>query len=308
MDWNDQPSFTANEINLIQTLPAATKINDWIEDFCKTFNLVMINRAEKSFELNTRSNTQVNDLSRIIDLDNRTSASRRRNEPLRLPYLYEFGFSEDTSEEGYYAGMDDEIDPETGYKTGEKVVNSGKSGKGIYYTGSTESNKLTESSAFSYCWYKAIEDKINSETLNIPVITDYEVWRGDIFDYEEMREKSYTDKTQRFWYKSGVKGVLMKEDRPATIALVSNKYSGDKKLVLDYEDKEDSIIRNFFLLFTNSNNNYTVVECNLTAEEYSRLGETLVRLNGDLYNIAEVDGYDPLGKNKATMRLIRRVI
>lgn len=308
MDWNDQPSFTTDEIDLIQTLPADIKINDWIENFCKTFNLAIINKAEKSFELNTRSNTLVNDLSQVIDLDNRTSISRRRNEPLRLPYLYEFGFTDDTSEEGYYASMDDETDSETGYKTGEKVVNSGKNGKGVYYTGSTESNKLTETSAFSYCWYKEIEDKVDTGTLNIPVITDYEVWQGDIFDYEEMKEKSYTDKTQRFWYKSGSKVVLMTEDRPATIALVANEYNGNKKLILDHEDKEGSIVRSFFLLLTNSNNDYTIVECNLTAEEYSRLSEILVKLNGDLYNIAEIDGYDPLGKNKATIRLIRRVI
>ena len=308
MNWNDQSSFTANEIDLIQALPIDIKINDWIENFCKTFNLSIINRVEKSFELNIKNNNLVNDLSQFIDLDKKTSIKLLRNEPLRLPYLYEIGFSTDTSEEGYYSTMEDEIDSETGYKTGEKIVNSGKSGKGIYYTGSTESNKLTETFAFSYCWYKELEDKINKEILNIPVITDYEVWLGDIFDYEEMSEKSYTDKTQRFWYKSDIKEVMINQERAVSIALVANKYNGQRKLTLDYEDNKDSIIQNFFLLLTNNDNDYTVVECRLTAEEYSKLDKTLVKLNGDLYHIAEVDGYDPLGKSSATLRLIRRII
>ncbi|MDH6309607.1 hypothetical protein M2451_001973 [Dysgonomonas sp. PFB1-18] len=60
------------------------------------------------------------------------------------------------------------------------------------------------------------------------------------------------------------------------------------------------------LLLTNQKH-YTIVNCYLSPEEYKDLGRSLVKLNGDLYYAAEIDGYDPLGKKPGTIKLIRQI-
>ena len=134
-----------------------------------------------------------------------------------------------------------------------------------------------------------------------------EAWEKD-YDYADMMAKYYSDKAQRFWYKSGLFDISI-EGTPLKFALVSNSYTnGDKKLVLDYGNETDSILNEYFLLLLNSTNSYTVVDCLLTPEEYNNLKISLVKFNGDLYNIAEIDGYDPLCKKKGILKLIRKII
>lgn len=309
MSWNDPANIAENATDLIKYLPADAKVNDWIDNFCKTFNLEMTNTGNNTFALNIKKNNIITHPGMLIDLDRKSSATARTNEPLGLPYLYELGFTADTAEQGYYESMEDEKDPETGQKTGEKIVNSGNSGKGEYHTGSRETSKISQTSNFSYCWYKTIEDKVNGIKRQVPVITDHEVWENDAYDYEEMSQKIYTDKSQRFWYKTNETiPVDVLSGKTAALALVANEYNGQEKLILDYNNIDNSIMKSFFLLLINSDNNYTLVECTLSAQEYALLDKALIKFNGDLYNVAEVDGYDPLGINKSSIKLIRRII
>ena len=143
----------------------------------------------------------------------------------------------------------------------------------------------------------------------VPVIADHEVWENK-YDYAEMMDNKYYEKAQRFWYKSGSVNLMINENDKVAIdiALVDNVYNGSQhRLMLNYKNEHDSIMKSFFLLLTNNDNSYTIVDCYLTAEEYSRLNKSLVKLNGDLYHIAEVDGYDPLKKGQGTMKLIRKI-
>lgn len=218
--------------------------------------------------------------------------------------MYELGFTVDTSEEGYYKTMDINKDTE------EPILGTGDNGGGTFETGSQDTTKTTQTSSFSYCWYKSLyeseEDKENKDIfMSVPVITDHEIWDND-YDYAEMLSKQYFDKSLRFWYKSGVKELDLGLDRKATIALVSNEYKGDHEQTLNYRNEPNTIMSNYFLLLTNRKY-YTVVECYLTPEEYSNLDIALVRFNGDLYNVAEIDGYDPLGRRKSTLKLIRKI-
>lgn len=304
MNWIDNPTFDEGKINLTNFLPCDVKVNDWIDNFCKTFNLVLTSKNNTDFELNIRNNSIPNTLANIIDLDQHTDIQQRQNETLRLPYLYELGFAADSNEEGYYETMKDKADPKTGIKTGEKIVNSGESGGGKFYTGSDESNKVTQTSNFSYNWFKALIDKDGNPLINVPVISDREAWAGD---YKEMMNKTYYDKMQRFWYQSGTFDINLTSKDKVTASLISNEFNKIRKLILDYEDKADSIMRSFFFLLIN-NNKYTTVEYCLTPEEYSNLDKALIKFNGDLYYTAEVDGYDPLNKKKCRMKLIRKMI
>lgn len=299
MNWNDPATFTENEIDLIKFLPSNIKVNEWIDNFCKTFNLEIINTGTTNFDLNIKKNKLATNSSLLIDLDRKANVTQRTNESLNLPYMYEFNFTADTAEEGYYETMEE--------KDGEKVVNSGENGGGQYYTGSGETTKLSQNSSFSYCWYKKLtEDGTNFE---VPVITDHEIWENiDEYDYEEMSKKFYPDKNQRFWYKSGIKDIRINNEKSAKVAMVTNEYKGQTNLILDYKNESDSIMKNFFLILMNNNSDHTIVESYLSPEEYSNLDKALVKFNGDLYYTAEVDGYDPLGKKKCRLKLIRKII
>lgn len=307
MDWNyskeDNPEdngfFVENQIDLIQSLPSEMKVNDWIDNFCKAFNLILYNTGGKNFNLDIKDKGTVGNTSIIIDLDNKVNVNQALNQPLNLPYVYELGFTVDNSEEGYFRSIT-EFD-----KDGEPILASGDNGGGMFETGSHNTSKISQMSSFSYCWYKDIEYTRDGSTLRLPVITDKEIWKND-YDYKEMLSKLYLDKGLRFWYKSGVKELDLGLDRTATVALVSNEYNGDHKQTLNYRNEPNTIMSNYFLLLTNRKY-YTVVECYLSPEEYSNLDIALVRFNGDLYNIAEIDGYDPLGRRKCTLKLIRKI-
>lgn len=299
MNWNDDPDYKEGEMDLSGFLPSGVKVNDWIDNFCKAFNLELINKNSKNFELNIKKNSIPSSPTNVIDIDNRANSYQCRNESLKLPRLYELGFTIDTAEEGYFRSMTlDEHD--------EQITNSGTDGKGLFYTGSNETATITQSSNFSYCWYKDLYNKEGKLMATIPVISDHEIWDHD-YDYKETAGKSYYDKAQRFWYRNGVLPVTT-GGKPMDVALVSNEHEGIIPLALDYEYKPNSIMKNFFLILTNNNNDYTTVNCFLSAEEYARLDKSLIRFNSDLYNVAEVDGYDPLRKQQCTLKLIRRII
>ncbi|WP_255490615.1 hypothetical protein [Dysgonomonas sp. 511] len=301
MNWNAPTEFELGRMNLIKQLPSNIKVNDWVENFCKAFNLDLVHGKKNTIELNVKNKNIINNITNIIDLDKRGGISQRTNNPLKLPYSYELGFTVDTNEEGYYRKM--EIDE----KTGGRIPNSGENGGGIYLTDSIETNKISQTSNFSYCWYMDIIDDINNTSLSIPVITDHDLWDNKS-DYADMLSKEYYDKAQRFWYQSGIYDIQSKENN-FKLAMVSNTYNDKgKRIILDYKDTPNSIIQNYFLLLTHSDNNYTIVDCLLTPEEYINLNKSFIKLNGDLYTVAEIDGYDPTCKRKASLKLIRKTI
>lgn len=300
MNWNDASTFTKDEINLIKFLPSEVKVNDWIDNFCKAFNLRLENTGTNRFELNIKSTDIMSRLSNIIDLDKKANVYQRSNQSLGLPYMYDLGFTIDNNEEGYVRSMS------VSEETGERVLNTGTTGGGQFRTGSFETNVIQQTSNFSYCWYKQLFDTNENDLIKVPVITDSEIWEND-YDYGEMMGKTFFDKSQRFWYKTGVKELILNNNAVADIAIVGNEYSGASRLILDYENKSDSILRNYFLLLTNSKS-YTIIDCYLSPEEYTMLSKSLIKFNGDLYHAAEIDGYDPLGKNTGTLKLIRRIV
>lgn len=308
MDWKAEATFYEDEINLTKFLPADVKVNDWIENFCKAFNLDLIHKGGNNLEINIKTNDIVKSTSRLIDLDSRASVLQRADEPLRLPYAYELGFTVNTGEEGYYASITEMVRDEWGKPTNEKVITAGDNGGGKFYTGSQETSIVNQTSNFSYNWFKNIKNEENQSMLKLPVISEKEIWdRGK--DYYEMIKKQYTNLPQRFWFHSGwFTTETVKDKGSVSLATVSEEYNGRLKLSLNYKDQPESIMRSFFLILADNNNNYTKVSCLLTPDEYADLGKYPVKLNGDLYNVAEVDGYDPLQKQKCTLKLIRRII
>lgn len=300
MNWNDKTDFLYENINLIRFLPSDVRINDWVDNFCKAFNLDLIQTAADKAELRTKKNSFAN-ANRIIDLDGKTNVTlKRHNQPLNLPAVYQVGFTVDKNEQGY-------------------KENNGESGGGRYETGSTEMTTINQTSNFSYNWFKTIEDKANSKTLSLPLISDAEIWLRKSADYEEMMKKDYINKAQRFWYKSQsdpLFPVPIEGNIKIQTAMVSDTYLGKLPMRLDYKsqmqnidsNKIPSILDSYFILFADADNSYTTVECFLDAEEYNAIPNSLIKLNGDLYYTAEIDGYEPSGRKKTTLKLIRKFL
>jgi hypothetical protein len=89
---------------------------------------------------------------------------------------------------------------------------------------------------------------------------------------------------------------------------LSNTFNnGNKILHLNYKNQPDTLLRSFFSIVATNESHYTEIECFLSPEEYEQLdGSTTVQFNGDLYYVAAIEGYDPLGMNKTKLKLIKK--
>ena len=290
MDWSEN-QWLKDKIDLMTFLPAEDKIDTFIDNFCKAFNLSLIQTGAETFELNVKQTRSISRTSFVIDLDNKAHVDRdRTNSSLNLPSAYEIGFTVKQEEQGY--------------------IETGEDGGGKYVTGNTVNDALKQTSTFSYNWYKQMYDELNRELPLFPIISDGEVWeKKDSEDYGDMQKKRYTNLAQRFFYLKDAYRFpsYVIAERPY-LALVSSSLDASNIMRLDYKNQPNTILTTYFNLLTNNENCYTTVDCYLTPEEYSNINNSIIKFNGDLYYIAEIDGYDPLGQRKATLKLIRKIL
>ncbi|SHJ65939.1 hypothetical protein SAMN05444350_1448 [Bacteroides stercorirosoris] len=290
MDWNDPVNFDVDSINLVGFLPADVKTDDFIDNFCKAFNLRLSQIDAETFSLDVKqSKTAVSNL--FINLDNLASVRDRSNQPLGLPSLYKLGFTVDVEEEGY--------------------VVSGDDGGGEFETGVTEEKVVEQKSNFSYNWFKQITKRQSNGDiiLQLPVISKHEVWTAEL-SYPDAMAKRYTNQAARFWYYDGLLNDLGASftfnSRDLSIAKVSNEIQGLS--ILNYKNQKLTILDNYFTLLINGSSHYTEVEGYLTPDQYEALnGSIMAMFNGDLYYVAELSGYDPSNRNKTKIKLIRKI-
>lgn len=286
MDWNDAPNFDTDSVNLMGFLSADMQTNDFIDNVVKAFNLQLTQTGENAFSLNVKQ-SRTSTSSRSIDLDRTASVKQRTNTPLGLPSAYDLGFTVDPGEQGF--------------------VESGEDGGGRYLTGAIEGNILEQKSAFSYNWFKDITK--GAAVLPLPIISKAEAW-NPVAPYSEAMLNRYTDLAYRFWYFDGLlndlgatfefNGIDMK------LAKVSNSFGAAS--VLSYKNQRGTILDNYFTILINGSSDYTEILSYITPAQYKELnGSVFVRFNSDMYYLAEITGYDPANRNKATLKLIRRV-
>lgn len=289
LDWNDSSTFEADRIDLFKFMPQEEKVDDWITEFCKAFNLRLSQSGGNTFSLDTKPTRKSYDGS-YIELDGVAAVSDRVNTPLGLPSLYKLGFTVDTEEEGYFFSKDD--------------------GGGEYATGAIEEKIVEQKSKFSYNWFKDITwwNGTGSITLPLPVISKHEAWTAEM-PYAEAVRKRYTDLAARFWLYGGLLNDLGASfsfnGSNIAVARVTNS---DTLITLDYKGGKLSILDGFFTLLMTGGSHYTKAEGYLSPAQYEALnGTTYAMFNGDLYYVAELSGYDPSGRNKTEIKLIRKI-
>lgn len=285
MDWNDAPDFDIDSINLIGFLSSGMKADDFIDNFCKAFNLRLSQSGPTTFALDVKQSKRAVS-SQYVNLDGVASVRDKANTSLGLPSLYRLGFTVDVEEEGY--------------------VRTGQDGGGQYATGTVEENEIEQKTSFSYCWYKNITK--GGVALPLPVISKNEVWLPG--SYPAQMAKRYTDQAYRFFYFDGLLNALGAtfdfNGVDLQLAKVSNTLAGVSEL--SYENKRLTILDNYFTILINGSSHYTEVEGYITPIQYAQLnGSVMAMFNGDLYFIAELGGYDPTGRNKTKLKLIRKI-
>lgn len=289
MDWNDTPNFETDDIDLVKFLNAEIKTDDFIEQFCKAFNLKISQTGINTFTLDVKQKKTALS-NRYVTLDELTAVDDRSNQPLDLPSIYKLGFTIDTDEEGY--------------------VVTGETGGGEYATGARDGAIVEQKSTFSYNWFKGItKDETSGDViLPLPVISKAEVW-NNAAPYADAMVKRYTDQAYRFWYYDGLLNDLGATFSFNGVALDIAKVTGARPgSVLDYKNLPYTILDNFFTIVVDGGSDYTVVEGYLSPLLYERLdGSVYAQFNGDLYYVAEISGYDPAGKNKTQIKLIRKL-
>lgn len=286
MNWNDAPNFTTDTIDLVQFLYGDMKTDEFIDNFVKAFNLKLSQLDARTFALDLKQTRQsVSSLS--VDLDAVASVNMRENSPLGLPSLYKIGFTINTEEQGF--------------------AESGDDGGGTFSTGAIEENIVEQKSTFSYNWYKDIQQ--GGVALKLPIISKSDVWDA-LMAYPEAMTKRYTDLPYRFWYFDGQlndSGASFEFNNDLLVlAQVSNEMEGVN--ILNYKNARFTLLDNYFTVLINGASHYTEIEAYITPQMYAALnGAMLAKFNGDMYYIAELSGYDPTGRNKTKLKLIRRI-
>lgn len=286
MNWNDAVNFDVDSINLVGFLSADMKTDDFIDNFCKAFNLKLTQVDASTFNLDVKQSKKTVS-AQYINLDGLASVRDKVNTSLGLPSLYKLGFTVDTEEEGY--------------------VRTGDDGGGQYATGATEENVVEQKSSFSYNWFKDITK--GAVTLPLPVISKNAVWLPTE-SYPTAMAKRYTDQAYRFFYYDGLLNDLgasfLFNGAELKIAKVSNTLGGLSEL--SYKNQRYTILDNYFTILINGSSHYTELEGHITPVQYAQLnGSIMAMFNGDQYYIAELGGYDPAGKNKTKIKLIRKI-
>lgn len=280
------------QINLINFLDSDTKTDDFINELVKCFNLRLIQTNEKTFELNSEE-LKIVMPKPIIDIDDRASIMNRANEPLGLPKSLKLGFTIDVDEAGYN-------------------LSNYESGGGEFNIGTIDGDTTEQTTKFSYNWYYPIKykpDTAVTATFELPIISNYEAYKGNSDDYEEMQQKLYTQKAYRFWYYKDLlnNGSITVDKKDLCIADVINEYNTDASNILTFKNEPNTIMSNYFKLIMSNDTNYTEIETYLKPYEYEQLdGTHLVHLNGDLYYCSKIEGYEPL-TGYCKLYLIRKV-
>lgn len=312
MDWEGESDFGTEKLDLFKFLPSEVKVDEWLDNFCKAFNLQIVQKDKTNFELNIKQNQDRISYA-ILDISDKASVLHRNNLPLGLPAMYKLGFKINEEEKGYCGA---EIDNVTGPND---PLATKDDGGGFFETGTIDGTTVDQVSSFSYNWFKKI--KKDEQNLFFPIITEYKIWDSGTLNYSEMQQKLYTHYGQRFWYKTGEtynlgrlwkkKGLDNSEpdkELDLQVPVLSDVYNGNPSLCLNYKDEANSIMNAYFSIVASNDSNYTEIECYLSPDEYDRMdGNMLVKFNDDLYYIATVEGYDPLNINKAKIRLIRKL-
>lgn len=305
------------DLRLSNFLNNETTITSFIDGVQKAYNLQITQDGkniwiDKPYNVGEQGNY-------AIEFDNRVNSNDVESIAIDYPKSMSVNYSIDTDEWGFERSV-----------TPQSMMNEPNwEDYGDYGNTVIELNNDTYVTAtsdislpFSYTWYDnftwievdstGTQDDASTETLRIPVISNYS-YMIDGYDYEEsMKHDGYSLK-QRFWFrpKRNPYAYVMLDSYPSErvdLYIPSNSLTINGNILnLSYKTTENSLLKYFnFIPYISSN--YVKVNAHITPDEYNDIKNgAMIHFDSDLYLPSEITGFDPTNENETEITLIAKV-
>lgn len=307
----NNPSEFDYDLRLSNFLSNETTITSFIQGCTDAFNL-QLRQDGNNIWIDTKKNAERYN-GYAVNIDDRTSSYEAESSiidyPKSMAIKYkidedEWGFERSVTPQSMLNQPDWKDYADYGYSTIELNDDA-------YVTNTSE-----KTIPFSYTWYDTFNfyytDSANTQTstsipLRMPVISHFE-YMIDGYNYDEaMRQDGYS-LAQRFWYRPTLTTAsIWTDSKPTERVYIYLPSNTNGVLNLSYKTTENSLLR-YFNTSAYLASNYVTVEVYLNPMEYNDLKNgAMVWFDRDLYLVAEIQGYDPTGYNKTTLKLIKKV-
>lgn len=294
-NWSLSNSKFGKDLNLGEFLHKGQEQRQFIHDFIDTFNLACT--VEGNNIVFNKSNVNTGS---YIDLDDRVNVKDIKILPIPYPYTYEVQFSIDDEEAGFYNSV-----VESGHINDDNWKDYAERGSEKVVTNNRDINNEEKRIALkkSYTWYHDF-NLYNKHTVKLPVIALDENFI-DGADYEEMMQKDGRSLKQRMFFLTGdTFNVKTVDGVSITSPVLVNSKDG---LTLNYYRNDNtSLLNRYYTITKYIKSNYIEFEVFLTYDEYEKIkhGST-IKVDGDLYVVSSMQGFDLSGYNKTKITAIK---
>lgn len=304
------PTEFPTQLNLFDFTNNETKASDWITNIQKAFNL----------EITTEGNTVTIDVkktpnSRIgyaVDIDDRINQYEAESEYISYPRSMSVKYKINKDEWGFEKTVSqDHINDADWYDYGDSGYTVIQLNDDTYETSSQDIQ-----TDFSYTYYDIFKFKnvdvngnedTNEKLILLPVI-ELSQYMADGYGYDEAMKHDGYSLSQRFWFrqKPSTDGVYLHDNLHEFVNFsIPTNHLDDFNL--SYKDSETSILTEYFTCNPMLDSNYVNVDVYISPSEYKDIKNgAFVHFDSDLYVISEMEGYDPSGIDKASLKLIKK--
>lgn len=304
------PTEFPTQLNLFDFTNNETKASDWITNIQKAFNL----------EIRTEGNTVTIDVkktpnSRIgyaVDIDDRINQYEAESEYISYPRSMSVKYKINKDEWGFEKTVSqDHINDADWYDYGDSGYTVIQLNDDTYETSSQDIQ-----TDFSYTYYDIFKFKnvdvngnedTNEKLILLPVI-ELSQYMADGYGYDEAMKHDGYSLSQRFWFrqKPSTDGVYLHDNLHEFVNFsIPTNHLDDFNL--SYKDSETSILTEYFTCNPMLDSNYVNVDVYMSPSEYKDIKNgSFVHFDSDLYVVSEMEGYDPSGIDKASLKLIKK--
>lgn len=304
------PTEFPTQLNLFDFTNNETKASDWITNIQKAFNL----------EIRTEGNTVTIDVkktpnSRIgyaVDIDDRINQDEAESEYISYPRSMSVKYKINKDEWGFEKTVSqDHINDADWYDYGDSGYTVIQLNDDTYETSSQDIQ-----TDFSYTYYDIFKFKnvdvngnegTEEKLILLPVI-ELSQYMADGYGYDEAMKHDGYSLSQRFWFrqKPSTDGVYLHDNLHEFVKFsIPTNHLDDFNL--SYKDSEKSILTEYFTCNPMLDSNYVNVDVYMSPSEYKDIKNgSFVHFDSDLYVVSEMEGYDPSGIDKVSLKLIKK--
>ena len=308
------------KLNLGNFLSSGTTIQSFIQGVSDAFNLEIIQDG-KTVRIDKREKYANGEVG-VVDLDNRASNYDAESERINYPKSMQIAYKTNVDEWGFEQTVpQDKIDLEDWYNYGDSGFTKILLNDDSYVTNESNVNTI-----FSYTWYDTftwtkvdedhVEDSATTTTFDIPVISE-STYMVDGYDYDESEQHDGYGLTQRLWFTPSMQPYVDSQMHSLPTYVWTDTYPQEKVYIytpvnvwnglnLSYKASEKSLL-DYFNIKAELASNYVNLEVYLTPEEYKLLKSGgKVKFDSDLYNVVQIEGYNPSGNETTKLKLMKQ--